>query len=105
MKKRAVSLSMNTIVIAALALLILVILILVFRTQITKTAKSYMDIGDKAAQEADTSTSCQSLFNNNICASSACPATPIKYIKVPMSASIKKWSDCKAGEICCRPIK
>ncbi len=101
MKKRAVSLSMNTIVIAALALLILVILILVFRTQITKTAKSYMDIGDKAAQEADTSNNCQSLFNSKICASSPCPA---KYFAVPMSASIKKWSDCKAGEICCAPI-
>ncbi|MBW2986243.1 hypothetical protein KY333_02620 [Candidatus Woesearchaeota archaeon] len=100
MKKRAVSLSMNTIVIAALALLILVILILVFRTQITKTAKSYMDIGDKAAGEIDTSSKCQ--VNNRICAKSACPKTPKVYTKVPVYTMT--WSDCGKGEICCAPV-
>ena len=107
MKKRAVSLSMNTIVIAGLALLILVILILVFRGQIGKTTQSYLDIGKQASEEAKVTDKCETLLGNRVCVQSNCPPSQVvgkqtvSYYK--LAEPQKGWSDCK-GKVCCEKV-
>jgi len=112
MNKRAVELTMQTIIIAVLMLIVLVILIMVFRGQIGKAVQRYFAIGNESEQELRSTDKCATIFGSRRCLDS-CPApTPItageetKYVvwaPVPLPAGASKWSDCNAT--CCERLE
>lgn len=53
MNKKAVELSMNTIIIATICLIVLVVLIAVFRTQVGNVVKSFTGISEEGGKRAD----------------------------------------------------
>ena len=53
MKKRAVELSFNAIIIAALALVVLIVLILIFTGFAEDYSKKYRDVGDQSIKQAE----------------------------------------------------
>ncbi|MBD3303944.1 hypothetical protein GF343_02275 [Candidatus Woesearchaeota archaeon] len=97
MDKKAVQLSVQTMIIVALGLIVLVVLIFVFRGQISKGAQQYFDIGESASEEADPDKCVSGLFVERDCASSCSKlAQEGKYYWT--SVGIR---GCKNGEICC----
>jgi hypothetical protein len=95
MDKKAVELSVQTMIIIALGLIVLVVLIFVFRGQISKGAQQYFDIGKSAAEEADPNKCESGLFVERKCAGS-CSALDGKYYWT--SVGIR---GCEGGKICC----
>ena len=85
MNKKGVSLQVNMIIIIVLGLIALVIAIVFLRTQITKGAEKYEEIG--AALEK-----CEGLFKNRECMAS-CPS-PEQKVR-PIGSG---WADCGKGE-------
>lgn len=53
MNKKAVELTMNTIIIAAICLIVLVVLVVVFRTQIGNVVKSFTGISEEGGKRAE----------------------------------------------------
>lgn len=97
MNKKAVQLSVQTMIIVALGLIVLVVLIFVFRGQISKGAQQYFDIGKSAAKEAATDKCVSGLFVERECADSCSRLTQEgKYYWT--SVGIR---GCEKGEICC----
>jgi len=97
MNKKAVQLSVQTMIIVALGLIVLVVLIFVFRGQISKGAQQYFDIGKSAAEEADPNKCESGLFVERECADSCAGLTQnSKYYW--KSVGIR---GCEKGKICC----
>ena len=59
--KKAMGLSINTIIIAALGLIVLVIIAFIFRTQVGEYVRGYGETADKAIKSADEN-NCERLF-------------------------------------------
>ena len=101
MKKRAVQLSTQTMILIILGLIVLVVLIFLFKGQIGKGAKQYFDIGEQAAGEADVEKCSSGLIIDRQCAKSC---SDLEKDSIYFYHAIGK-RDCEktqgAGYICC----
>ncbi|MBW3001716.1 hypothetical protein KY338_00980 [Candidatus Woesearchaeota archaeon] len=99
MNKKAVELSVQTMIIVALGLIVLVVLIFVIRGQISKGASQYFDIGKSAAEEAATDQCKSGLFVERKCAQNCASLDSGFYWK---AVGIRGCDESKgAGYICC----
>lgn len=99
MNKKAVELSVQTMIIVVLGLIVLVVLIFLLRGQISKGASQYFKIGESAAKEAST-TECESgLFVERKCAPNNCVGldSGFNWKAVGIRGCDKKGS----GQVCC----
>ncbi|MBW2973347.1 hypothetical protein KY346_03060 [Candidatus Woesearchaeota archaeon] len=100
MKKRAVQLSVQTMIIVALGLIVLLVLIFLIRGQIQKGAGQYFDIGTKIGKEAELEKCQGGFFTTKQCATNC--------IKDPKLDENYYWEDigpkdCKAPTpVCCQ---
>jgi len=53
LKKKAMAITMNTIIIAIIALIVLLVVALIFKTQIGKISETFLGIEDQAEQEGE----------------------------------------------------
>ena len=97
MDKKAVQLSIQTMIIVILGLIVLVVLIFLIRGQISKGAAQYFKIGESAAKEAATDICESGLFVERQCSANCADLTKnSKYYW--KSIGIR---GCTKGEICC----
>ena len=91
------SLSLETIVVAALCLLVLVVLAFIFRTQIGDLVKRYTGISNDLEDQAK-GNKCVTLTTmaERKC-DSGCGG---EWSRVSLPSGVKEWSDCK-GKDCC----
>ena len=109
MQKRAVELSIQTIVVAVIALIVMILIILIIRGQLGKTVSQYFGISEQAAAEANTTLKCESMFNpNRKCMTNCAPVDvpggkgqKVYYIERTGTGT---WSDCKPSEKCCERV-
>jgi hypothetical protein len=97
MKKRAVQLSTQTMILIILGLIVLVVLIFIFRGQVSKGAKQYFDIGEQAAGEADIEKCSGGLIVERKCATNC---KDLEKDSVYFYYAIGK-KNCDEGYVCC----
>ncbi|MDO8660538.1 MAG: hypothetical protein Q7K43_01490 [Candidatus Woesearchaeota archaeon] len=109
MNKRAASLTVETIIVAALGLIALVLLGLLFKSQITKTSQTLFGIGEDAQNEARGTNKCESFLSArkclNVCESS--PTTSdgrsINW-REAIPPPGENWN-CVQGKFCCERME
>ena len=91
------SLTLETIIVAALALIVLVVLAFIFRTQVGDLVKKYRGVSDDLEEQAK-GMKCVTLatMSQRQCESS-CSA---EWSEVPLPAEAKEWKDCKTKKCC-----
>ena len=98
MDKKAVQLSIQTMIIVILGLIVLVVLIFIFRGQISKGASQYFTIGESAAKEASTTECGSGLFVERKCAPNCAALNTGFYWK---AVGIRGCDKKGTGQICC----
>jgi len=108
MNKRAASLTVETIIVAALGLIALVLLGLLFKSQITKTSQTLFGIGEDAQNEARGTNKCESFLSARKCLN-ACETqlasdgrSIIWRDAIPPPG--ENWN-CAQGKLCCERVE
>ncbi len=101
MDKKAVQLSIQTMILVILGLIVLVVLIFLIRGQISKGASQYFDIGESAAKEASIKECSSGLFVERKCAPSCTGLTQNSkyYWKSVGIRNCKEEICCERGEL------
>lgn len=56
MNKKAIELSMNTVIVAAISIIVLFVLVAIFRTQISNVARSFTGVSEESGRHAEEAT-------------------------------------------------
>ncbi len=96
MDKKAIEMTMQTIVVAAIALIVLFTVVIIFRAQISKTTQQFFGIGQQATSELNATSCAGGFFSTKKCAVDCLTDIKDGYYWHSVGAL-----DCKGGQVCC----